>query len=918
MKLTLHIQPTPQGPARAAFLAGGDPMVWLSTIQSWNVDPQELEVYAVPRSIRELHVTGLLLVHIKGNFPAQVELREAYQCVGSSLLIPQYASMSPQVGPEEWKNLLVYDWHFYHPGIGMVGFQRSDRVQLHDLLHYPTATEQDWSLAQSGSTPLPLLRQISVQPSTMQEMFANVESVGDKSLKDLLKNAPKDENESGDLRLTLLNGLDNLLNKRPKLQEGESQGLLGKWLDQLQQRILQNIEDLRKQRDDEINRLLKLFQDDPDEALRYSIPLNSPYEGRGIAPPSGQLGRKDPLDFNLGGLGGGAARDNWGLDAARRAALHQHYLKVANQKIADGDFRKAAYIHAHLLGDFYTAANVLEQGKHYHEAAQLYLDHLKNPGQAARCFEQAGLYSAAIPIYLELGNNEKAGDLYILMDQVEEAQLQYQGCVEAALSRADYLDAARLYQSKLHDDAQAKSTLLNGWQQNQSPIACLNRYFDFFQQASNEEFDREVQTIYQTQVKPMQHSTYMEVLKEIGKNTQRRGNLPLARDIVYSFVSKELLAEKLDHLSMLNTFVPKDRLLQGDASRFSAEMKTRKAAKRLAARTDEIASKKAKLHKELPLEVDKSWTEARIINHSLIVLGKEGASLYLFCSDLQGNHESYPVGRSLGYDVKNQLFALPDHSHYLGITRTPAYHQGVNLVLDVLGNELHWMDLTHDPGTIAFVPVDREKIARFTRNSDGSTTLHYIDVMGQQLESMLVTNIYGHPEIFPALALNNLITMQFRRGYFFFVIPGERYLYRMDHFGQVTTYELTLPAIKMAISDENTVIRLVVYLKDGQDTMTYGCQYFRMQNGGVSIYSELFEQGAEPDCLLFMGQGLIVTEKNQVRLYDTPRNGVPRRIAAFELEEFIVDAFKGPSANQVGFLTKDGKVLFYEIGELNG
>ena len=916
MKLTLHTQSTPQGPARAAFLPGDSPMVWLNTIQSWGIAPSELEAYAVPRSIRDLHVAGLLLIYRNGNFPVQVELREAYQCLGSSLLIPQYASMSPQVEPEEWKNLVVYDWHFYHPGIGMVGFNRSDRVQLSDLLRYPVATQQDWSLAQLGPSPHPPLRQISVQPSTVQEMFANVVSVGDKSIKDLLKKAPKDDKESDDLRLTLLNGLDNLLNKRPKIQKGESQSLLGKWLDQLQQRILQNIEDLRKQRDDEINRLLKLFQENPDEALRYSIPLNSPYEGRGIAPPSGQLGRRDPLDFNLSGLGGGAARDNWELDAARRTALHQHYLKVANQKIAEGDFRKAAYIHAHLLGDFHTAAKVLEQGKHYHEAAQLYLDHLKNPGQAARCFEQAGLYSAAIPIYLELGEHEKAGDLYTLIDQIEEAKLLYQVCVEAALNRADYLDAARLYQGKLNDDTRAKSTLLNGWQQNQSPLACLNRYFDFFQQDSNAEFDREVQAIYQTQVKPMQQSTFIEVLKVIGKNTQRRGDLPLTRDIVYRIVSKELLSGNLSHLSLLNTFVPKDRLLQGDASRFSAEQKTRKATRKLATRRDEAFRKTAKLHKEFQLDAGMSWIEARMINHSLVVLGKKGFLLYLFYSDLQENHESYPVG--IGHDFKNQLFSLLDHSHYLGIILASTYHKGIDTVLNNLGQELRLIDLKYDPSTLAFVPVDRKKYARFTMNTDGSTTLHYLDVMGRQLESVLVTNIYGRPEIFAVMLMKNLITMEFRRGCFFFVLPGERYLYRIAEDGRLTTYELALPAIKMAISDENTAIRLVVSLKNPQDTAAGGCQYFRAHHSGISTFSELFEQGAEPDCLLFMGQGLVVTEKGHVRLYDTPRNGVPRQIADFELDEFIVDAFKGPSADQVGFLTSNGKVLFYEIGELKG
>lgn len=671
MKLKLQLHSTPRGPIRAAFLRGKDSQHWLGTLQSWGIPLSDLEAYAVPQSKSNLQVAGLLLIQRQGHFPAQLDLQEPYRCIGQALLIPQYASIQPQVADEEWKTLLIYDWHFFHPGIGMVGFNHSDRVNLADLLTYPAALEQDWSLAKPGPPSAPALHQISVQQPKVEDIFAQVQGVGDKDLKDLGKNKPSDE-DAKDLRSTLLNSLEKLLSQRPNLREGESQGWLGKMLDRLEMSIGKMIADLQKQRESEIDRLIRLYQDDPEEALRYSIPLDSPYEGRGIAPPSGLLGRNNAPDFNLGGLNTGGPRDNWNLDAQRQIALRQHYLRLANQKIAEGDYRKAAYIHAHLLGDFYTAANVLEQGKHFYEAAILYRDHLKDKQGAAQCFEKGSLYTEAIDLYLELGQKEKAGDLYVHIDQWTEAEKLYQDCAAEALKTSNHLEAARIYDHKLKDQNEAKACLLKGWNDKLNPTACLNRYFDFFQQASNAEFDAEVQRIYQAEYKPAQRNAFMEVLKEIGKNKQRRAELPNTREIVYQIVGDELKTDNLDHLGMLENFVPKDRLLGGDVGRYSVEVKGKKQQEKIARTT--ASTKQINLIKEISLDKEMFWMEASMLNHHLLVLGeRKTRSFAFYISDLEFRQEIFQVEVSASFKL-SRLVACPNHSHYLGITHVNICH----------------------------------------------------------------------------------------------------------------------------------------------------------------------------------------------------------------------------------------------------
>lgn len=919
MKLNLQLHSSPRGPVRAAFLRGSDPQQWLSTIQSWGIPPNDLEVYAVPQSKSDLQVAGLLLIHRNGHFPAQLDLQEAYRCIGQALLIPQYASIQPQVAEEEWKNLLFYDWHFFHPGIGMAGFQHSDRVNLADLLTYPAALEQDWTLAKAGPPSAPALRQISVLQPKVEDIFTQVQGVGDKDLKDLGKNKPSSEDDK-DPRITLLNSLDKLLSQRPNLREGESQGWLGKMLDRLQISILKKLADLQKQRESEIDRLLKLYQDDPEEALRYSIPLDSPYEGRGIAPPSGLLGRNNSPDFNLGGLNTGGPRDNWELDSQRQIALRQHYLRLANQKIAEGDYRKAAYIHAHLLGDFHTAANVLEQGKHFYEAAILYRDHLKDKQQAAQCFEKGGLYTEAIDLYLELDQKEKAGDLYAQIDQWTEAEKLYQTCAADALKTSNHLEAARIYDQKLKDQNQAKISLLKGWHDKLNPTACLNRYFEFFQQANNAEFDAEVQRIYQTEYKPMQRNAFMEVLKEIGKNKQRRADLPNTREIVYQIVSDELKTDNLSHIGMLDTFVPRDRLLGGDVSRYEVGLKERqkKAQERL-------NNDKWILVKTIDLSPQvETWLEARMLNQKLVALGQTGEDVYLQCADLELFNECVKMGEADSHKKRPQLLALPFNSPYFSIIHSHSLSTGaLRFIEGCFGKDVYKYNIHLSSNTIGLGVIDNKTIAKLDILRNGNLHLNFCTLKGEIQKTYFCVDAKDQGNkvrVRPSSDGNYFSPMLFMKGFFYFITPDRSTVLRIDQLGNTIGYQpdTLAPIRKMVLSDGYSAERMVIHGGHESNPIfeQFGCQYFRPDADGFNPCGESFENQSL-ECLLFTHNGLIVTDEKYIRLYNTRGVSTPRLVDEFELEEEIVDVFKGPSVHQVGFLTKKGKVLFYEIGNLN-
>lgn len=919
MKLSLQLHSSPRGPVRAAFLRGGDPQHWLGALQSWAIPLNNLEAYAVPQSKSDLRVVGLLLIHHQGNFPAQLDLQEPYRCIGQALLIPQYASIQPQVAEEEWKNLLIYDWHFFHPGIGMIGFNHSDRVNLADLLIYPAPLEQDWSLAKPGPPAAPALRQISVLQPKVEDIFTQVQGVGDKDLKDLGKNKPSAEDDK-DLRSTLLNSLEKLLSQRPNLREGESQGWLGKMLDRLEMNIGKMLVDLQKQRESEIDRLLKLYQDDPEEALRYSIPLDSPYEGRGIAPPSGLLGRNDVPDFNLRGLNTGGPRDNWNLDAQRQIALRQHYLRLANQKIAEGDYRKAAYIHAHLLGDFHTAANVLEQGKHFYEAAILYQDHLKDKQRAAQCFEKGGLYTEAIDLYLELGQEEKVGDLYVHIDQWAEAEKLYQSCAEEALKTSNHLEAARIYDQKLKDQTEAKASLLKGWHDKLNPTTCLNRYFEFFQQSSNAEFDAELQRIYQTEYKPKQRDAFMEVLKEIGKNKQRRAELPNTREIVYQIVSDELKNDNLGHIGMLETFVPRDRLLSGDVSRYEVGLKERKKKAR-----ERLNNDKWVLVKTIDLSPQvETWLEARMLNQKLVVLGQTGEDVYLQCADLEHFNECVKMGVADNHQKRPQLLALPFNSPYFSIIQSKFLStSALRLIEGCFGKDVYKYNIHLSSNTIGLGVIDNKTIAKLDILRNGNLHLNICTLKGEVQKTYFCVDAKDHGNkvrVRPSSDGNYFSSMLFMKGFFYFITPDRSTVLRIDESGNTIAYrsDIYLPILKLVLSDSYSAERMVIHgsYDNSITTLQFGCQYFRPDGKDFNPCGEGFENQAL-DCMFFTHNGLIVSFGRYIRLYNTRGVSTPRLVDEFELDEEIVDVFKGPSVHQVGFLTKSGKVLFYEIGNLN-
>lgn len=339
------------------------------------------------------------------------------------------------------------------------------------------------------------------------------------------------------------------------------------WLQRAEQRLGTRLSDLQKRRNAELERLLRLFSENPAEALRYAIPLSSPYLHRGTAPPTAQLGRR-PLGFDLGRLGGGQRVDAWDL-SYYQADLRRQYLAAAAQETAAGRHQQAAYIHAHLLGDFRAAAQALEQGGLFREAAALWRDHLRNEPAAAQCLERGGLLQEAAELYAKLNQPEKAGDLYQQLDQVEVAARYYKWAAEVLLANHDHPAAARLLATKLHDVPRAGQVLLQGWVDHRQPEVCLRQYFDLppASAATPDDLPARVADVYRHHTPPARRGPLLHVLSEVASRYPAPEVLAATREVAYDVLATDASPA---HLQLLPRFLPDDPLLAGDCSRYAS------------------------------------------------------------------------------------------------------------------------------------------------------------------------------------------------------------------------------------------------------------------------------------------------------------------------------------------------------------
>ncbi|MCG2612632.1 soluble NSF attachment family protein [Terrimonas sp. NA20] len=578
MHLHLKYNAHPPASADAAFIAGADPLIWLKEISFWKLSPSQIECYVLPESRSSGRAAGLFVIFKRPETAKSLSLLDPYVQIVPKLFIPAQASLSPSLSKEELQTLTIWHQQVFHPVSGFTGFDKKDEVDLTVLVRTVPALSSDWSFAHPGLAAKPGLTRIEITQSSSEALMEEFKKmIGMKPLNEI----PETEKEpllrkifDGIILVlfTILSFFGKLISRllpspspatgRPSAPSN-NEGWFSRFMNWLDGRI----EDLQSKRDKELQRLMKKFDKNDRDALDYAIPLSSQYMNRGkAAKPSSKLSRR-PFKFNFGRLGGGMAADAWNVDRYYDD-LRTRYLRSAENEIAQKDFKRAAYIYAHLLGDYRSAAWCLEQGNHYREAALLYKDHLKDKAAAARCLENGKLYTEAIELYAELDYNEKVGDLYTVLEQKPAADAHYEKFISAQVRANNHREAARVMSDKMHDTPRAKLVLLDGWRSAYNGESCLKNYFDLVGKDHSDDLGKRIKDVYVNDTSHSNKKQFLNVLEYVHKKNEGTDVNFEAQEIAYEIVCEGAATGDSSLVNYLERFFPGDKLISRDSTRY--------------------------------------------------------------------------------------------------------------------------------------------------------------------------------------------------------------------------------------------------------------------------------------------------------------------------------------------------------------
>jgi len=246
------------------------------------------------------------------------------------------------------------------------------------------------------------------------------------------------------------------------------------------QRVPQLTQEILGQQEAALRDLLREFREgDVEAALRRALPMGQDGRtqttgGTGVALP------EQSTRFNLESLlrmGQGGSANVWYGGANYQAELWNEYRRLANEAIARGDFRRAAFIHGHLLGDRTEAAGLLSRGGFHREAAILYREVVKNRMRAAQEFDKAGMYDEAIRLYREMACHVEAGDLLTRLGDIEAAFAEYEFAANILAKEGNFHSAGLLWMSKAGHLDRAEAMFRQGWEKRRDSIAHARNAF---------------------------------------------------------------------------------------------------------------------------------------------------------------------------------------------------------------------------------------------------------------------------------------------------------------------------------------------------------------------------------------------------------------------------------------------------------
>ncbi|MEL6108705.1 MAG: hypothetical protein AAFU85_22085 [Planctomycetota bacterium] len=356
------------------------------------------------------------------------------------------------------------------------------------------------------------------------------------------------------------------------------------------------------------------------------------------------------------------------MDAELQQRLQRSYHEQLERAKAAGRYRRAAYIAAHLLGDFRLAAVTLEQGGHFAEAAVLYRDKLRQSNDAARCFASAGQWEQAVQLYRDQGDLERAGDLLREVGEEAAAVKAYEDAADRLVAAGRVMDASELIDKKLDRREQVMQLLWSQWPRGLDSVTTTTRAFELLSEnAEHEEVLRRLRWLGESagEDRLAAATIYRAVAKSTPDEAVRLEAEDACRVIAVEAIEDASPLEIDQRMELVGALDDPHGLLARDARRFADQLRGRRREQGLEEKT-KPSSKRPSLRLELDRTELQVWDRvvfADLLSKShLRVIGAREGETAILTTSLRDGHQSRLSLEGLHLDAAPALrFHSCDH-----------------------------------------------------------------------------------------------------------------------------------------------------------------------------------------------------------------------------------------------------------------
>ncbi len=560
-------------PLKGFVIKGSSVKEWILELQELSFMLDEIRIFPVPGSVANA-IWGCLITCNYELSSRLVGKNELCQCVNPDFYIPEKSDVGQVISKEDSERLFLGKIHVFHPDIGFV--ELTEISNFEELLLHPKERFRHIIKPEKAFFVPEEIRSFQVKPIAPEGVLENLEKkIFPRSEK--LPYKPLNITEKG--RLAFYKKLFNKSENGKNENFTESSDMFNKILNFMSSvskkgsmfadKIRDDFDDLKERNKKQIEKLMDLLKENPEDALKYAIPLDEKGSTRGTSNGQFKMSKRwsNFSLFSERRMAESAQRGS--IDVGEHYNdLYAQYNKTAQDLISNMEYEKAAFVYMKLLKNHYQAAKTLEDGELYQEAATVYLKHDGNKLKAAECYEKGSMIQEAIDIYEELKNFCKVGDLYMTLQKRDLAIEFYEKSIDVHKQRKQYYQASEVYRNKMNNEQMAQDALMKGWEENCEAFKCLKQYF--FNIRDLEELKNKLDYIYDNKVNDKNREVYLKlIVSEYKRNNNLAKHL---REMGYEIIAKQV-SKNPKIIDELKKFNPMDKEVIKDTSRFLSKEK---------------------------------------------------------------------------------------------------------------------------------------------------------------------------------------------------------------------------------------------------------------------------------------------------------------------------------------------------------